>query len=333
MRNIFLCLCFAWMGLGVHAQNSPYFGFFQYNRPQINPAAMHDMVYDYGTLISTNANVRTPFLDQQLPDYEGVYFGSFQFNFNTRGFGCRQKYNCQRFFFPFGLDAQSDNRGLNLENSRVSLRAQGVLKTGDDQWLSLGFNVTHSNLALKRSVDGFLFENLNDTALLNRNLSSNYLGAGTFFHTPFYYIGLSTPELLQFANKSDRQALNNAFINRTIHLLVGGRIGRSNLNDPFYVEIDSWLRFVPAIEFKQGKNWVDQADASLIARANFRPSYNWKMFAGTGGGSNLRAQGELGLEYYSDQGTVCRLSFLIDAGLNKGRTVPNLELNLSLGFP
>lgn len=333
MRNLFLWLCLSLLSLSLDAQNFPYFGFFQYNRPQINPAALHDMVYDYGNRISANANVRTPFLDQHLPDYQKVYFGSFQFNFNTRGFGCNQKYDCQRLFFPFGLDAQSDNRGLNLENSRISLRTQAVLKTGNDQWLSAGLNLTHSNLALKRSYDGFLFQNLSDTALLNRNLSSNYLGLGTFFHTPFYYLGFSMPELLRFTNKVNQQALNNTFINRAMHVLLGAKIGRSNLNDPFYVEIDSWFRFVPAIEFHKGNSFLHQADASLIARANFRPSYNWKMFAGTGGGSNLRVQGEAGLEYYSEPRTVYRLSFLLDAGLSKARTVPNLELNLSIGFP
>lgn len=332
MKQMFILLFFCGFGAGLWGQNFPYFGFANYNRSQINPAALHDMVYDYGALVTANANFRKPF-DNGIPDYQGVYFGAFQLNFNTKGFGCSQKYNCQRFFLPFGLDAQSDNQGLNLENSRISLRAQGVYKTGDDQWLSVGANLSHSNLALKRAYDGFLFENLNDTALLNRNLRANYLGLGTFFHTPFFYAGISMPELLQFTGRQDEQSLNNGFTNRSIHLLLGGRIGRSSLNDPFYIEVDSWVRFVPAIEFHQGKGFGNQVDASVMIRPNLRSSYNWKMFAGLGGGSNLRAQGELGIEFYADPGTVYRLSFLADAGLNRARTVPNLEINLSLGFP
>lgn len=323
MKLLLPIILLAFCSLDLHGQTYPYNGFFPYQRMQINPAALPDIVYREGLRGLANLNVRKPNRTNDIPDYQGLLFNTAQFNLNTKHFQFEEE--CPALFFPVGMDFQTDWYQGRSESSRVNLRAQAVKNLGTKTWLSLGFNLTHTNLHIRAlDTDGFLFQNIDDPVLNAQNWSNNYLGTGVFFHHPYLHAGISMPELLSLRSRA-QATQQHTFRNRSWHALLGGSVGNKNCD--YFLEFDSWLRFVPGIEFD---TWLKVADANFMVRFN-RTVNDYRIFGGTGVGINQRAQLEVGVEHYH-----ClfpwRFSVLYDAGLSVARTVPNLEFNFTFGI-
>jgi len=339
MKHILFVTLILLMVSGAQGQTFPYNGFFQYQRPLINPAALPEMVYEHSPGAMANFNVRKPIGNNEssgnIADYNGLFFGAAQFNLFTRNFTIEDE--SAGVFFPIGFDFQTDRLLTgNIDGNRFNLRIQAAKSLGGG-WLSVGINLAHTSLNVANLRGDFLFQDPDNDPVLQdgTTLTNCYLGMGVFYHRPTFHAGLSMPELWSFKDKAQDILHQQILSNRTWHLLLGYRLWKCD-NCNYFTEFNSWIRFTPNIKYQNGGNHID---AAIVIRPNLRLSPEHRLFLGAGAGINQRAQGEFGFEFYPDDcsngnGAIIpfRISILYDKGFTRPSTVSNLELNLSIGL-
>ncbi|HEX8563855.1 MAG TPA: type IX secretion system membrane protein PorP/SprF [Flavobacterium sp.] len=227
MKNIFLLLLFIVGATRLWAQQDPQYTQYMYNMNLVNPA----YATDGSPILNLGTMYRTQWVGAEGAPKSFSVFAHMPMTKKVQ----------------VGLSVQSDQigNGAKKENNFYGDFAY-VLQFNDDHRLSLGLKAGFTSLST--NFNGFMFEsgdNQTDLAFQkNVNLVAPNVGAGVFYFTDKYYLGLSAPNLLSSKHIEERNGIN-AYGSEYIHgFLTGG----------YVLSISSAFKLKPAFmaKFVQG---------------------------------------------------------------------------------
>jgi len=152
----------------------------------------------------------------------------------------------------FGLDASSDRIGVSTQKS-ITVNFSYILPIGGKENTRLSWGVKGGLENLDININQLQVADINDPALYNASEFSPVVGIGGFLYTDNWYLGLSTPNVLQTQRYED--ASISVYTNRMHLYFVGG----------YVYEINRDLKFKPAFMVKS----VIGAPLALDLSSNF----------------------------------------------------------------
>lgn len=151
-----------------------------------------------------------------------------------------------------GLDVTSDNIGASTQKSiAANFSYILTLDRGEDTRLAFGVKAGVDNLDI--DVNKLTVADLNDPHLSNLSEFSPIVGLGSYLYTDNWYLGISTPNLLQTKRYND--ATVATYTNKAHIYAIGGYVW----------EVDRDLKFKPAFLVKS----VTGAPLAVDLSANF----------------------------------------------------------------
>jgi len=225
MKKTILFVAFFFFIAKASAQQDPEYTQYMYNMNVVNPA--------YATGTESILNLGTLYRTQWVGAVGAP---------KTLTFFAHMPVNTK---IELGLSLVSDDigDGAKKENNFFADFAY-VLQFKNKHKLSLGIKAGFSSL--QTNFNGFRFESGDPTTDLafaqNINTFKPNIGAGAYYFTDDYYVGLSAPNLLSSKHIEERDGIN-AFGSENIHaFLTAGYV--FNLNDNFKLKPAFMSKFV-----------------------------------------------------------------------------------------
>ena len=226
MRKILLFAAFLFSGHALFAQQDPEYTHYMYNMSVVNPAyaTATESVLNLGGLYRTQwvgavGAPKTMTFFAHMPVNKKIELGLSVIS-DDIGDGAKKENN---FFLDFAYVLQFKNQ------HRLSFGIKG------------GFTSFETNF------NGFRFESGNTQSDLafaeNVNIVKPNIGAGIYYFTDQYYIGLSVPNFLKTKHIEEKNGIN-AFGSENLHaFFTGGYV--FELSDAFKLKPAFMTKFVP----------------------------------------------------------------------------------------
>lgn len=171
-----------------------------------------------------------------------------------------------------GLSIVNDEIGNGTsQETYIDLAASYTIPTSDTGKLSFGIKASGQLLSLDFArLQGYSEEqNVGGMANIDNKFSPNF-GAGVYYHTERFYLGLSVPNFLETEHFESSTATSSFLAKERINLyLIAGHVFDLNPN----------LKFKPALLFKTVQGAPLQADfsANFLIREKFSigAAYRW----------------------------------------------------------
>ncbi|HEX8269367.1 MAG TPA: type IX secretion system membrane protein PorP/SprF [Flavobacterium sp.] len=281
MKNLILLVVIMVSGAKAWAQQDPQYTQYMYNMNVINPA----YATDGAPILNVGSLYRTQWVGAEGAPKTLSVFAHMPMTKKVQ----------------VGLSLQSDQigNGAKKEHNFYGDFAY-VLQLKEERRLSFGLKAGFTSLAT--NFNGFMFEsgdNQTDLAFQrNINLIAPNIGAGVFYFTDKYYVGVSAPNLLSSKHIEERNGIN-AYGSEYIHaFLTGG----------YVFALSPALKFKPAFMVKAVKG----APTSIDITANVL--YNNKV--------------EFGIAYRVDDSVSGLVNFNITPDLRLGYAYDYTTSNL-----
>lgn len=230
-----IALITLFLGYSSHAQQDPQFTQYMYNMSVVNPA--------YALDDETNVNLGILYRSQWVGSVGGPTTGTF--------FGHTKLTNR----LEGGLSIVHDEIGDVVKQTSAFADIAYVIPVGQKSKLSFGIKAGATFFST--NFDDFVYsDQVNDDPAFSENISRTFpnIGAGLYYFTEKYYIGVSAPNLLQSKHiKDDNGIVSEASENSHV-FFTGGYV--FNLSDNF--------KFKPAFMTK----YVNNAPISVDLTAN-----------------------------------------------------------------
>lgn len=225
MKKILFIISFFFYFINVSAQQDPEYTHYMYNMSVVNPA------YATGipAMLNTGALYRTQWVGAVGAPKTFTFFG----------------HTALSNKIEVGLSLISDDigDGAKKENNFYADFAY-ILELGGEHKLSLGMKAGFTSL--QSNFNGFRFESGDVTTDLafsqNINVTKPNIGAGAYYFTDKYYVGLSVPNLLNSKHIEEKSGIN-AYGSEEMHaFLTAGYVFQ--LNDMFKLKPAFMSKFV-----------------------------------------------------------------------------------------
>ncbi|MEP5254789.1 PorP/SprF family type IX secretion system membrane protein [Winogradskyella rapida] len=247
------------LGLSTHAQQDPQFTQYMYNMSVINPAyaTADDMAINLGVLY------RSQWVGAVGAPKTATLFGHTKLNNRLEG----------------GLSIVHDEIGDVVKQTSAYADIAYVLPMGETSKLSFGIKAGATFYST--NFDGFVYSDPLPDPTFAENINKTFpnVGAGLYYFTEDYYLGLSAPNLLQSKHLQDDSGVVSE-ASENIHLFfTGGYV--FTINDdfklkpafmtkyvnhaPLSVDITANVLMYDQLEFGLGYRYDD----SVSALANF----------------------------------------------------------------
>lgn len=181
-----------------------------------------------------------------------------------------------------GLSAVADRIGP-IEENAISLDVSYTVNTSDTYKLSFGVKGTANLFNLDR--EKLNPQDQNDPLLASYSTFSPNVGAGVYFHSNKFYLGLSVPNILQTKRFSKADKDIAVFVERMNAYLIGGYVFDIGSNLKFKpaflakgvqgapLQVDVTGNFLIYEKLILGAAW--RWDAAVSALAGFQINKNW----------------------------------------------------------
>lgn len=224
-----------------YSQQDPHYTQYMYNTMSVNPAYAGSK--GHGVI---NALGRTQWVGfEGAPDTQTL---SYDTPLGYSGIG-------------LGVNLVNDNIGPSRE-TYIDANVSYTIHTGEEGNLALGLKLGGRLLNIDWSKGRY---QLGDPLYTNNNINNKFLptvGAGVYYHTPNWYVGLAAPNFLRTEHYNDKT--ESVAVERMHLFLIAG----------YVFDLSDTLKFKPAVLLKG----VAGAPASLDVSANFL--FNEKFRAG-----------------------------------------------------
>ncbi|MCG9794054.1 PorP/SprF family type IX secretion system membrane protein [Flavobacterium algicola] len=226
MKKIILIVSLVFLYTGASAQQDAQFTQYMYNMNVINPAYAtgNESMLDLGLLY------RTQWVGIEGAPKTMTAFGHMPINDKIE----------------VGVSLVSDDigDGAKKEDNFYADFAY-VLKFNNTHKLSLGMKAGFTSF--KTNFNGFMFESGNASTdfAFSENINTIFpnIGIGAFYYTDNYYVGVSSPNLLNSKHIEERSGIN-AFGSEQIHTyLTGGYVFR--MSDMLKLKPSFMSKFIP----------------------------------------------------------------------------------------
>lgn len=275
MKKILLLILFTSFLNKVEAQQDPQYTHYMYNMSVVNPA--------YATATPETLNLgglyRTQWVGAVGAPKTATFFAHAPVSHNVE----------------LGLSFISDDigDGAKKENNIFGDFAY-VLQLNDKHRLSFGLKAGVT--IFETNFNGFVLEsgsNSTDPAF-NQNINSVFpnLGAGAFYFTDKYYVGLSAPNLLATKHLEERQGVNR-FGSENVHVFfTGGYVFQINQN----------LKLKPSFMAKgvKGAPGVVDVSANVLMYDKFELGLSYRLDDSVSGLCNINITPSLRIGYAYD---------------------------------
>lgn len=225
MKKIIFLISFLCCFIDVSAQQDPEYTHYMYNMSVVNPA------YATGipAMLNTGALYRTQWVGAVGAPKTFTFFG----------------HTALSNKIEVGMSLISDDigDGAKKENNFYADFAY-ILELGGEHKLSFGMKAGFTSL--QSNFNGFRFESGDVTTDLafsqNINVTKPNIGAGAYYFTDKYYVGLSVPNLLNSKHIEEKSGIN-AYGSEEMHaFLTAGYVFQ--LNDMFKLKPAFMSKFV-----------------------------------------------------------------------------------------
>lgn len=225
MKKILFLISFFFYFINLSAQQDPEYTHYMYNMSVVNPA------YATGipAMLNTGALYRTQWVGAVGAPKTFTFFGHTALNDKIE----------------VGLSLISDDigDGAKKENNFYADFAY-ILQLGGEHKLSFGMKAGFTSL--QSNFNGFRFESGDVTTDLafsqNINITKPNIGAGAYYFTDKYYVGLSVPNFLNPKHIEEKQGIH-AYGSEEIHtFLTAGYVFQ--INDLFKLKPAFMSKFV-----------------------------------------------------------------------------------------
>lgn len=225
MKKILFIISFFFYFINVSAQQDPEYTHYMYNMSVVNPA------YATGipAMLNTGALYRTQWVGAVGAPKTFTFFG----------------HTALSNKIEVGLSLISDDigDGAKKENNFYADFAY-ILELGGEHKLSFGMKAGFTSL--QSNFNGFRFESGDVTTDFafsqNINVTKPNIGAGAYYFTDKYYVGLSVPNLLNSKHIEEKSGIN-AYGSEEMHaFLTAGYVFQ--LNDMFKLKPAFMSKFV-----------------------------------------------------------------------------------------
>ena len=224
MKKIILFISFLFYITSASAQQDPEYTHYMYNMSAVNPA--------YATATAAMLNLgglyRTQWVGAVGAPKTFTFFGHTALS--------------EKIEVGASLISDDIGDGAKKENNFYADFAY-VLQLGGKNKLSLGLKAGFTSL--QTNFNGFRFtDTATDLAFSeNINVTKPNIGAGAYYFTDKYYVGLSVPNLLSSKHIEERSGIN-AYGSENIHaFLTAGYV--FEINDVFKLKPAFMSKFVP----------------------------------------------------------------------------------------
>jgi type IX secretion system PorP/SprF family membrane protein len=225
MRKIILFVLFILLANPAFAQQDPQYTHYMYNMNVVNPAyaTSTDAILNLGSLY------RTQWVGADGAPKTLNFFGHLPLN--------------QKVQLGLSLISDEIGNGAKKENNFYADFAY-ILQFNKSHRLSLGLKAGFTSF--ETNFNGFIFESGDHTTDMafqeNVNIFKPNIGAGAYYFTDKYYVGLSVPNLLASKHIEERNGIN-AFGSEEVHVFfTGGYVLK--LNDNFKLKPAFMAKFV-----------------------------------------------------------------------------------------
>ena len=226
MKKILFLISFFFYIIDISAQQDPEYTHYMYNMSVVNPA------YATGTsaMLNTGALYRTQWVGAVGSPKTFTFFG----------------HTALSDKIEVGLSLISDDigDGAKKENNFYADFAY-ILELGGNNKLSFGMKAGFTSL--QTNFNGFRFESGDITTDLafsqNVNTTIPNIGAGAYYFTDKYYVGLSVPNLINSKHIEEKEGISS-YGSEEIHaFLTAGYVFQ--INDSFKLKPAFMSKFVP----------------------------------------------------------------------------------------
>jgi len=229
MKKYLIIICIAVLGNGLFAQQDSHYSQYMFNHLAINPAYAGSAGYISSTLIYR----------KQWVNVEGAP--------TTQSFAVHGPSNNLRH--GFGLAFYNDEIGVT-RTSTLNLAYSYRIPLNDIATLSFGLHGTVENISNRLSgvrTTSLISSSSQDPAFANNlNLWRPNAGAGVFFNTNHFYLGLSAPDLIENSVNGTNEVLgvdDQARERRHFFVHTGFITGTDE--SPFRFKPSFLLKYVP----------------------------------------------------------------------------------------
>lgn len=246
--KIFTILLTVWSCMGVYSQQDPQFTQYMYNTMSVNPAYAGSRGHTTITALG-----RT-----QWVGFDGAP-------------------DTQTLSLDMPLGYTNVGLGINLVNDKIGpahetfldANVSYAIQTSETAKLALGLklggrvlNVDWSRGTLYHGQDPSFQQNINNKFLAT-------VGAGVYYYTPKWYLGLSVPNFLRTEHYDGSNDLGVVAVERLHFFFIGGMV--FDLNDD--------VKFKPAVLFKGVKGAPVSFDvsANFLFLKKFRAGVAWRL--------------------------------------------------------
>lgn len=282
MKKITLLLIAFAIHFTIFSQQDPQYTQYMYNQSVINPA--------YAT---TDKGV--------------INLGVFHRSQWVSSVGAPKTYN---FFvhtplsnkIEVGLSAITDNIGNGvLKENNIYADFAYILQLSENNKLSLGLKAGITNFS--NNFDNFKFPDdnplngiaTNDKAFSSLNGTLPNFGFGAFYFTDNYYVGISTPNLLQTKHIKEKQGVNS----------IGGEAIHYFLTTGYVFKLSHIIKLKPAIMAKavEGSPIVFDTSLNVLFNNRFEGGLSYRINDSVSAMFNVRATNSLRIGYAFDYTT------------------------------
>lgn len=210
--------------------------------------------------------------------------------------------------FEVGLSLITDNIGEGvLRENNVYADFAYILSLSENHKLSFGLKAGFTNF--KTNFTDFRFPDdnpingiiTNDTAFDNQNTTSPNFGAGAFYFTDKYYIGLSVPNLLNSKHITEKNGLKS----------IGGEEIHLFLNAGYVFKLSDIIKLKPSALLKaiKGSPLVIDTSLNVLFNDRFEGGLSYRINDSFSAMFNIRATNSLRIGYAYDYTTTNLSSF------------------------
>ncbi|MDI1257558.1 MAG: type IX secretion system membrane protein PorP/SprF [Flavobacterium sp.] len=275
MKKTILFVIFFFFAKSVSAQQDPEYTHYMYNMNAVNPA------YATGTtdVLNLGTLYRTQWVGAVGAPKTLTFFGHIPVN--------------KKIEMGVSLISDDIGDGAKKENNFYADFAY-VLQLKNRHSLSFGLKAGFTSL--QTNFNGFRFESgdpASDLAFAeNINMFKPNIGAGVYYFTNHYYIGLSAPNLLSSKHIEERNGIN-AYGSESIHtFLTAGYV--------FNINADFKLKPAFMSKFVTGAPMAIDLTANVLYRNKFELGVAYRLNDAVSGLMNINVTDNLRIGYAYD---------------------------------
>lgn len=279
-----------------YAQQDAQFTQYMYNMSSINPA--------YATAAS------------EVINFGGIYRSQWVGAVGAPSTGSFFVHSPISENIELGLNIMHDELGEDVVNENtITADFAYILQLNERSKLSFGLKAGLN--MFKTNFDGFVLNNPVDAAFTNNNQTFLNIGAGAFYFTETYYLGLSVPNFLPNKHLDSSNAIDPIGIDEAHFFLTGG----------YVFELSEKLKLKPAFMAKgvSGAPLALDITANILINNRLEVGAGYRLDDSFSALANFKVTPELRIGYAYDYTTTTLGNFnsgthevfiLYDLGLN-----------------